>query len=65
MSSYQITNLQSNKNSILKFCCCHELMEKIKIHEGKKYLMVDDYPLDKDDADLQLKQMINCQIILP
>ena len=40
-------------------------MEKIKIHEGKKYLMVDDYPLDKDDADLQLKQMINCQIMLP
>ena len=25
----------------------HELMGKIKEHEGKKYLMVDDYMLDK------------------
>ena len=27
--------------------CYRELMGKIKEHEGKKYLMVDDYILDK------------------
>ena len=56
----------------------HELMRKIKEHEGRKYLMVNDYMLDKvsvkmketigiakfDDAKILMIQMINCRVVL-
>ena len=58
--------------------CYHEFIGKIKEHEGKKYLIVNDYILDKvldkiketigiakfDDTKVLIDKTINCQIIL-
>ena len=56
----------------------HELMGKVEKHEGKKYLMVDDYMLNRVLGNFKERKsieklmllrfwllwMINCQVIL-
>ena len=41
----------------------HELIGKIKEHEGKKYLMVDDYVIDK--VLDRIKNIIDKNLIIP
>ena len=41
------TRYDRGRTGTMLSLCCHELMGNIQDHGGKKYLMVNDYVLDK------------------